>query len=415
MPNKKAIKVIVVLSPGRSGTSLLMKALVAMGMNLSESVIPGSEGNPEGFFEDAEIVEVHKELLQNLNTNSVLPLPVDWLNSKPAIQAKHKLQKIIENRLQESSGIWGFKDPRTASFLPLWIRILNSPGIVPVFILAIRDPANVAASMKRQIGRKEVITELQWLQRTTNALYHTAANCYIVHFEDWFTRPVELAQGLLEYTELNQYFSSNLEDALKDVIKPNLHRAFYYDYTVQNDYVIRLYEALKACRGTDFDRKKLSVVVKESRKIMNSFKGWYVEAQNYLRRRLKHTDMEKLVLENDRLLKENKDYFEQMEKLVLNNNHLLKENKDYFEQIENLRKHFYSIQNKRERYKASKQIKISTSNIDALQKEIHKLRSSYSYRLGQVFVSAIARPGKNTFMLPFRFIKIVFEFLFARK
>jgi hypothetical protein len=311
-----------------------MEALGAMGMNLSENMIPGSVGNPEVFFKDVEIVEVHKALLKKLNTQRVLPLPVDWLESKPAKNARLKLQKIIENRLQGSSAIWGFKDPRTASFLPLWNRILNSPGTVPVFILAVRDPALVAASLKRQNNREEAITELQWLQRTTDALFHTAANCYIVHFEDWFTRPFELAQGLLEYTGLNQYFKSDLEYVLKDVIKPNLNRTDYDDYKIQNQYVIKLYKVLKDCRQADFDRQKLMAAVQESRKAMNGFKGWYIEAQNFLQKQVKHVE----TLEAD------------IEKLVLENNSLLRENKDYFEQIENLRKHISQKQKLKTRF-----------------------------------------------------------------
>jgi hypothetical protein len=326
-----------------------------MGMRLSENMIPGSVSNPEGFFEDVEIVEVHKALLQNLNTHPALPLPDGWLESEPAKKARPKLRKIIKNRLQESNAIWGFKDPRTASFLPLWIQVLNITGTVPVFVLAVRDPAEVATSLKRQINREEAITELQWLQRTTDALYHTSTDCYIVHFEDWFTRPFELAQGLLEYTGLHQYFSGDLEVALKDVIKPNLNRAIYDDYTVQNEYVIKLYEVLKDCREAKFDRQKLMAEVKKSRKAMNGFKGWYLQERkkhDQLSKVLKR-DFEKATEQYEKRIKELKAEHERslqqkderikaleadLEKMVLRNNRLLRESKDYFEQIENLRK-----------------------------------------------------------------------------
>jgi hypothetical protein len=355
MTDNKIHRVIVVLSPGRSGTSLLMKALGAMGMRLSENMIPGSVGNPEGFFEDVDIVEVHKELLQNLNTHPVLPLPDGWFESESTKKAKPKLKKILEDRLQESNTIWGFKDPRTASFLPLWNRILSAPGTVPVFILAVRDPAVVATSLKHQVNREEVITELQWLQRTTDALYHTSADCFIVHYEDWFTRPFELAQGLLEYTGLHQYFSGDLEVALKDVIKPNLNRSIYDDYKVQNEYVIKLYEVLKDCREAKFDRQKLMAEVKKSRRAINGFKGWYLQERkkhDQLSKVLKR-DLEKakeqnkkrikaLEAEHERSLQQKDERIKaleaDLEKMVLRNNNLLKESKDYFEQIENLRK-----------------------------------------------------------------------------
>jgi hypothetical protein len=285
MTDQQAKRVIVLLSPGRSGTSLLMKALSAMGMSLSDNMIPGSVGNPEGFFEDAEIVDVHKQLLSDLGTLPTLPLPAGWLETEPTKKARPRLRKILESRLADSNSIWGFKDPRTVNFLPLWNRILNAPGTVPVFILAIRDPAAVAVSLNRQINRENTITELQWLLRTTEALNHTAADCFIVHYEDWFTRPVQQAQGLLRYTGLDQYFSGNIEEALKNVIKPNLNRAVYEEYQVQNEYTLKLYDVLKDCRGEEFDRQRVMSVVKECRKAMNGFKGWYIEAHKNIVRK----------------------------------------------------------------------------------------------------------------------------------
>lgn len=43
------------------------------------------------------------------------------------------------------------------------------------------------------------------------------------------------------------------------------------------------------------------------------------------------------------------------------------------------------------------------------------LRDSYSVRAGQIFVNALAKPGKNTIMMPFRLIKLMFIIYFSRK
>jgi len=282
MTDQQTKRVVVVLSAGRSGTSLLMKALGAMGMKLSENMIPGSVGNPEGHFEDAGIVEVHKQLFSELGGVPTLPLPQGWLESDAVKKARPALRKILEHNLSESTGIWGFKDPRTVAFLPLWNRILNAPGTVPVFVLAVRDPAVVATSLNRQINRENIITELQWLQRTTDALHHTAADCYIVHYEDWFTRPKDLAQDLLTYTGLDQYFTGSVDEAIKDVVKPKSEPGCYDDYEVKNEYLLKLYDVLKDCHGAEFDRDRLMAVVKECRRAMDGFKGWYMEAQRHI-------------------------------------------------------------------------------------------------------------------------------------
>lgn len=278
-------RIVIVLSPGRSGTSLLMNILGSMGMNLSKEMIPGNLSNPEGFFEDIEIVNVHKELLKELHTKPTLPLPEGWLESKAAHKARIKLKEVLERRIEESPGrCWGFKDPRTVSFLPLWSRILNAPGIVPVFIVSVRNPATVAMSLKRQINREEVITELQWLQRMSDALYYTAADCFILHYEDWFVRPSEIARELIQYTGIKLEPPEDVIKIPQRIIKPNLNRAIYDDYTLQNQYVHKLYTALKNCRGSDFDRTMLMGVVKDCRRTMVGFRGWYQEIHAYIKK-----------------------------------------------------------------------------------------------------------------------------------
>jgi myosin heavy subunit len=574
MTDQQTKRVIVVLSAGRSGTSLLMKALGFMGMKLSENMIPGSAGNPEGFFEDAAIVEVHKQLIDDLGTQPTLPLPQGWLESEATKKARRKLREILESNLEDSNGIWGFKDPRTVSFLPLWNRILNAPGAVPVFVLAVRDPAVVATSLNRQINREKVITELQWLQRTTDALHHTAADCFIVHYEDWFTRPTELAQGLLAYTGLDQYFSGSVGEAIKNVVKPNLNRSVYEDYQVQNEYVLKLYDVLKDCRGDEFDRNRLMAVVKECRRAMDGFKGWYMEAQKqigqqamirerleqeqgrsqemkermekkreriikleskvealqhknneYLKqlkefeqelketrntsdKRIEQTkaeyeqalqgktarieeleqDLHEITLQNNEYLKQLKEFEQELKEtrntsdkrieqtkaeyeqalqgktarieeleqdlheITLQNNEYLKQLKDLHDEKENLRISLSARQNelqkiRLEHEKNLKQLKTRAARLESiesklkkvrqaeeeainrnktlqkkkqaqekkLKKEIFELRNSYSFRIGQVFVNAVAKPGVNTVMAPFRLAKLVIEPVFSRK
>lgn len=428
-----AKRVIIVLGPGRSGTSLLMQALGAMGMRLSEKMIPGSASNPGGFFEDSEIVDVHKELLESLSAHPALPLPDDWLGSGPAQKAKRRLKEILDERMAESETIWGFKDPRTVSFLPLWIRILNEPGVVPVFILAMRNPAHVVTSLHRQINREKAITELQWLQRTIESLHHTAADCCIVHYEDWFTRPVELVQGLLAYTGLDQYCASDASDVVQELIEPSLNRAAYEEYGIQNEYVLKLYDTLSECRGSDFDRTKLMETVGQCQKAMDGFKGWYLQAHKCLaqlkNQRQSPTGREELgKLENQlremksleaghlNQIKELQDEVEQLwnelEQVTLEENENLKQLKDSREEIERLRR--APVQESPQTAQpdnAHEQAK----QVAKLQTRVKELRSSYSFRIGEVFVNAVAYPGKATILLPFRFLKIVLEFLVTRK
>lgn len=276
---KETRKLVLVLGANRSGTSLLMQLLCKMGLQVSTNLVPANFSNTEGFFEDADVVNVHTALYECLNTQAYLPLPDKWLGTECAKNAKSELKRLIAVSLEKSNKIFGIKDPRTSNFLPLWTSIFNELSLIPVFILAIRQPAQMVASFTRQYSASHNMAELTWLLRTIEALENTAGDCFIVHYEDWFTNPVPLANNLLCYTGLNQSFDGDLSNIFAETVNPILNRVSKNDYEIQNPYVIKLYDALKECRGANFDHDRLMAVVKECRQAMEGFKSWYLLAQ----------------------------------------------------------------------------------------------------------------------------------------
>lgn len=268
-------KIIVILGTGRSGTSIIMQLLHGLGMSVSANLISSSVANPEGPYEDTEIFQLQSDLIGDLGTSVTVPMPDDWLKEKPSFRAIGTLEKLITSRLDESESIFGFKDPKTSMLLPLWVRVFNKLKITPVYILAVRDPGSTISSYLRQYNQPAEMAELVWLVRMTEALANTAADCFIAHYEDWFSDPNLLISKLLRYTGLDQIFKGDLSEVLANVVKSNLNRASMTEYIVQNAYVLKLYAALKECHGEDFDRQSLMTVVKECRHVMDGFKGWY--------------------------------------------------------------------------------------------------------------------------------------------
>ena len=268
-------RVVVVLGAGRSGTSLMMQILVAMGMQVSGNLIPANASNPEGFFEDVDLKDIQAALNSCINAPAFIPLPENWLDTECAKKAKAGLGPVLQRLLDEHSGVLGIKDPRIATFLPLWTRLFNPMRVVPKYILAVREPRSVIGSFMRQYNNPCHIAELVWLLRNLEAIDNTAADCFIAHYEDWFTEPILHAQGLLHYTGLDKTFKGDLSEVIALKVKSNLNRASKDDYEIQNPYVKKLYSALKQCRGADFDHERLMAVVKECRHAMEGFKGWY--------------------------------------------------------------------------------------------------------------------------------------------
>lgn len=268
-------RVVVVLGSGRSGTSLVMQVLQGLGMFVSECMNEASVANPNEPFEDKEIFDLQSLLVNQLGSSASIPLPEDWLEEKVAISALSLLENIIRNRTEGAKGIFGFKDPKTSIFLPLWIKVFNKLKLVPKYVLAVRNPNATVASFAKQYGHPPHMAELVLLVRLVEALESTGGDCFIVHYEDWFFDPERIANSLSEYTGLQSTFKGNLFETVTNTIKLNLSRTDPDSYNIRNPYLIKLFEVLNECRGADFDHNRLMDVVKECRSVMDGFKGWY--------------------------------------------------------------------------------------------------------------------------------------------
>jgi hypothetical protein len=249
--------------------------MVGMGGGVSDDLITANSSNPEGFFEDAQIRDIHVELMDKFLTHPSVPLGDNWVNTTLARHALQTIEQLVDQRLNTVCGIWCVKDPLINSLLPMWFKVFNRLRIVPRYVLALRNPSATVASFVRQYGYSTYLAELVVLNRLTDALHNTAADCFVAHYEDWFDTPVPLAQELLHFTGLDEYFKDDLSEVLAQRVKPNLNRASKDDYEIQNPFVLKLYAELQACHGADFDRDRLMAVVKECRQAMEGFKGWY--------------------------------------------------------------------------------------------------------------------------------------------
>lgn len=243
---------VLVLSSGRAGSSLLMAVLVALGMRPSEDLIAPSEENPAGFFEDARIVRVQANLLRALGAWPFHPLPPDWREHPATADAKEALRLLLRDAMAHNPGLWGVKDPRTCSFLPLWQELFREEAITPCYLLALRDLGSIVRSFRRAYDAAPEVAEEVWLRRVSDALHHSRAQCHIVHYEDWFTRPLEIATALARYCALP--CPTKLPPRL---IQPDLDRCGGAPYLAQNAGAIRLQKALQDCRGDGFDAERL--------------------------------------------------------------------------------------------------------------------------------------------------------------
>ena len=317
MNNNNTNCVIVVIGPSRSGTAIIMQVLESLGMISSQSMIPTKENDSIAAYEDPEIFRI-QEKLSGQNTVDAMAPPAGWLDKNETHKIEQELKEILEVRMQNIPTVFGFKDPRTALFLPLWTKIFNELNITPLYVLATREPQSVIKSMAKQWNVNESVTELFWLTNNTEALRQTGGNCFIAHYEDWFSEKApEIAEQLLEYTGLDKFWDSseNIADVLPEAVRSGLDAPVYNGYEVKNRYVVKLHRQLRQCSGYRFDRQALMEVVMECREAMGEFAGWVFEAHRLLRQCNVGMVREKHVLGANKYLQRCKDLGDENENL----------------------------------------------------------------------------------------------------
>ncbi len=131
---------MIITGMHRSGTSVVAEALGWGGLFLGDHLKGPSRFNPEGYFEDQEMIQFHEELLQ-LNGTA-------W-DANESLQNLSVPEKCYSRARELVAGkfhgqpVWGWKDPRTTLFLEFWDRILPEAK----WIFVIRRPAEVVSSM----------------------------------------------------------------------------------------------------------------------------------------------------------------------------------------------------------------------------------------------------------------------------
>ncbi|MBX2824413.1 MAG: hypothetical protein KTR33_06765, partial [Gammaproteobacteria bacterium] len=115
----------------RSGTSLTTQALFNAGLVLGEKLVAPSPANPDGHFEDQDIVRLHDDILHSQHRT--------WYstgqpNTPDPDQFQTRTDDIIQRyQRNRAATIWGFKDPRTCLFLDWWHNSLPNPAAVLIY------------------------------------------------------------------------------------------------------------------------------------------------------------------------------------------------------------------------------------------------------------------------------------------
>jgi len=243
-------RIAVLLGMHRSGTSLTASILEALGVDFGNDFIPADEYNPNGYFENAAITRAQVRLNRLLNRRpftaaGLVDYPQAFWKDRQALEFVDELEMLVRKALDNTRGIWGFKDPHTIKLLPLWQIVFERLGITPLYLLAVRHPAEVAASAVKRDHISAAQGELLWIDQNVAALHYTGfAIPVVTDYAAWFSDPLPQARRLMAALGLAwPDDDAGLRAALADRIDPALHRQKHNGCT-QSPFARELYQQL---------------------------------------------------------------------------------------------------------------------------------------------------------------------------
>ena len=211
MPDPK--KLIVVLGPHRSGTSLCAAALESLGADLRLPAHYTNDENPRGFFEHPDIVDFNESLLNHLGGSWDNPLfygPTAILDAN-LCEWRARAGRLFE-AIYGDVEVAAIKDPRFCQLFDFWKPVFLEAGYSDrdIFIIHIfRDPTEVALSQQHraqdnpvyyEIGGRLVEGAALWLSLTAQALAQTATlNSCFVDYPDLVTSPELVVKKIADF------------------------------------------------------------------------------------------------------------------------------------------------------------------------------------------------------------------------
>jgi len=236
---------IVILGSYRSGTSLLSTGLVNMGLYMGEesALFPADDFNPDGHWELKDMMAAHERILGAFRTDyhPTIWIPQNWDDFPFAVNMVRDLRGLLTKHF-DGKVQWGWKEPATSILLPLYKKALVEEGVAGRYLICVRHPKSVVASMMKRFVRSA--TELwsedaskqagleerlmcMWVSYTLTSLRESKGTMReLVCYERYLQNPRSYADRIAEHL-LPWPVTDAQKDAAASIVKPSLSHTLF--------------------------------------------------------------------------------------------------------------------------------------------------------------------------------------------
>jgi hypothetical protein len=227
-----ARRALLVLGMHRSGTSALTRVLGLCGAALPRHNMAAGDGNPLGHWEPQPIVDAHDRFLEQAGTGweAIADYPPAMFESEAAAACRRDLADLARGEYGDAP-LFILKDPRASRLMRLWRPVLGDLGIAPLIVIMVRNPLEIAASLRRRNGWSEHRALLVWLRYVLAAERDTRdlPRCFVGYGQlmtGWRAVVGTIAGRLdIAFPERSRAVEQEIDDFVRPDLRHHRHQA----------------------------------------------------------------------------------------------------------------------------------------------------------------------------------------------
>lgn len=162
--------VVLILGMHRSGTSAFSRVANLLGAKLPDKLIAPLPSNESGHWEPAEINWLNEEILPAAGSSwdDWRRFNPDWYRSPVYAEFRKRALRIMDDSYG-GAPLCLIKDPRICRLLPFWADVIHSFGAEPLCVIPLRNPMEVAFSLRERDGFDLAKSQMLWLRHCLDA------------------------------------------------------------------------------------------------------------------------------------------------------------------------------------------------------------------------------------------------------